>query len=990
MVITFLGSGRISGTKVDRVVDSLGSSANGTNSGITLTNDKLGYKILRKNSNESISYDIGTNLNATTWTCRLKLKNTSLANIETGANLGFFGISDKDYTVASDGSQDWIGFLSRCSNTEAEYFGHSVNDSTLGEAGTQMGANDIITSNLTTEWGWEIKRTGETTAVVTLYPNWNFTGTPTATVNLTVSSSYSALRYFVIRNFINSTAKTTNLNGYVEEIKIWNGTNDTTTTPLYTSSFPTKTGWTAQNENNIGISKDTKLGTGAYSLSGANPVHFPDANNNKLLPATGDFSITCWIYHTGHNDHQQIFRCQDSNGSSEGEFRINSSGTSSQEDRLALSLPITSSGTVMSTNAVPQNEWVHCAVTRTGATVKLYINGTIETNQNTSGTFNATSAWGDDTPRIGRMESANETIQGKIDDLSVWHRVLTATEILDLVNSVESTPTVTTLDSTNGTTDWAEVGSRYTIDTSNNQIDFALVRDNSGYGTTTALYDLGASSMLNDTEFVLRFRLNFGTIDDPSRTPSVQFVFGAYSNTDGISISQDSITMFCGATSNTGNNWNFGVTDANGAYSQNPNVAFDASGTGVTGNNNWYVEIVRTSASAGVARLYSDSTYETLVQEKSLAFSSSNPQNLRYIGAKQFGSNSTATPTYNGYMSDVKIWNGTTSASTNDGALVSSLSNKANLKAYYSMNSTSLGATVTKETLDSTNGVTGWTSSANDFTVDSSNNEIDITGATNSETIAYDLGSDVSTSAWLLRFKTTWAGSQSSNPITWFSVSDTNTGGGASNQDGVNLMYYAGSYWKASSNDGSRPDQASDQNNLSPQTSADTTNYWCEISRNGSNYTCSIYPNDSYATATATLTQSIGSIAGLQYFRAISYGQGSGRTGTLSDVKFYDGVSSLDGCKNDFSATSALDGYTNLVENSIFKQTDDTPTYWWKQSDNSWLKSPWAIPATFTDTFTSDNWNDKDSSEAGVNTSTNRLEFQAKASGIQMIQVFMI
>ena len=108
------------------------------------------------------------------------------------------------------------------------------------------------------------------------------------------------------------------------------------------------------------------------------------------------------------------------------------------------------------------------------------------------------------------------------------------------------------------------------------------------------------------------------------------------SNTDGISISQDAITLFCAATSNTGNNLQFGVTDANGAYSQTPNVAFDASGTGITGSNNWYVEIVRTSASAGVARLYSDSTYETLVQEKSLAFSSSNPQNLRYIGSKFF------------------------------------------------------------------------------------------------------------------------------------------------------------------------------------------------------------------------------------------------------------------------------------------------------------------------------------------------------------------
>ncbi len=41
MAITHLGAKRLQGTKVDRVVDSLGSSADGTNSGITLTGGKF-------------------------------------------------------------------------------------------------------------------------------------------------------------------------------------------------------------------------------------------------------------------------------------------------------------------------------------------------------------------------------------------------------------------------------------------------------------------------------------------------------------------------------------------------------------------------------------------------------------------------------------------------------------------------------------------------------------------------------------------------------------------------------------------------------------------------------------------------------------------------------------------------------------------------------------------------------------------------------------
>ena len=78
----------------------------------------------------------------------------------------------------------------------------------------------------------------------------------------------------------------------------------------------------------------------------------------------------------------------------------------------------------------------------------------------------------------------------------------------------------TTLDSTNGTTDWAENGSLYTIDTSNNQIDFALQRNNTGSTAQYGYIDLQdlISANASDTKWTLRFRLNFGTIDNPSNS----------------------------------------------------------------------------------------------------------------------------------------------------------------------------------------------------------------------------------------------------------------------------------------------------------------------------------------------------------------------------------------------------------------------------------------------------------------------------------------
>ncbi len=79
---------------------------------------------------------------------------------------------------------------------------------------------------------------------------------------------------------------------------------------------------------------------------------------------------------------------------------------------------------------------------------------------------------------------------------------------------------------------------------------------------------------------------------------------------------------------------------------------------------------------------------------------------------------------------------------------------------------------------------------------------------------------------------------------------------------------------------------------------------------------------------------------------------GSGQIkGYLYDLKIYNGASSLDGCKNDASATSELDGMTNIPTNTIFEQTDDTPSYWWKQSNNTWKLD--GTSGTFSDDFSS-------------------------------------
>ena len=85
MAITFLGAKRLQGLKVDRVVDSLGSSADGANTGIALTpiktnssTNKIDFKALRDGVNHALSYDLGATLSDTLWTCRFVINFSKL------------------------------------------------------------------------------------------------------------------------------------------------------------------------------------------------------------------------------------------------------------------------------------------------------------------------------------------------------------------------------------------------------------------------------------------------------------------------------------------------------------------------------------------------------------------------------------------------------------------------------------------------------------------------------------------------------------------------------------------------------------------------------------------------------------------------------------------------------------------------------------------------------------------------------------------------
>jgi len=92
-----------------------------------------------------------------------------------------------------------------------------------------------------------------------------------------------------------------------------------------------------------------------------------------------------------------------------------------------------STGTFMSTTAVPTAVWTHLAATNDGSTERIYVNGVQVASKNTTAVFKA------DTSKLiicGNQNDASGNViehwTGMIDDLQLYSRALTAAEIANL------------------------------------------------------------------------------------------------------------------------------------------------------------------------------------------------------------------------------------------------------------------------------------------------------------------------------------------------------------------------------------------------------------------------------------------------------------------------------------------------------------------------------------------------------------------------------
>ncbi|HEY4423151.1 MAG TPA: LamG-like jellyroll fold domain-containing protein, partial [Pyrinomonadaceae bacterium] len=194
----------------------------------------------------------------------------------------------------------------------------------------------------------------------------------------------------------------------------------------------------ASGNNNTGtLSSGATWTTGqsgaAANLDGVDDYVQVGAQSSLVLTNTG--TLSAWIYPTGAGSHAT---CGGIIVNKEGEYEL----ARFTDGTIQWAFANTNPGWnwVNTGYVAPLNQWTHVAVTYDGGVVKTYINGTL------FHTYAGTGAIGDvdnsqNDFRVGGRQAASHNFRGRIDEVRVYNRALSASEVTTLPSGSSSSST---------------------------------------------------------------------------------------------------------------------------------------------------------------------------------------------------------------------------------------------------------------------------------------------------------------------------------------------------------------------------------------------------------------------------------------------------------------------------------------------------------------------------------------------------------------------
>jgi len=216
------------------------------------------------------------------------------------------------------------------------------------------------------------------------------------------------------------------------------------TNPIAWYRFDETSGTTAADSSGSG--RNASLVNGPTWVGGRlnNAVDLNGGSQHVSLPAgivngLNDFSIATWVrldstgswrrlFDFGSNITTNMFLTP--NNGSTIRFAITTSGAGGEQQ-------------INGTSALSTGMWHHVAVTKSGGTGRLYVDG-VQVGQNTGMSLSPASLGSTTNNWIGRSQySGDAYLDGQVDDFRIYNRALSAAEVQGLFNVGGGTPTPT-------------------------------------------------------------------------------------------------------------------------------------------------------------------------------------------------------------------------------------------------------------------------------------------------------------------------------------------------------------------------------------------------------------------------------------------------------------------------------------------------------------------------------------------------------------------
>lgn len=279
---------------------------------------------------------------------------------------------------------------------------HSVNDITIASGGTlSAGSNRLI-----------------------VYGGWSNTGgTFTAATSTVLFRSTSAENIDGDNDAFNDLVINDGLILYFKfDETVANSCTGGTNDACDSSGYGKDGAWAGTAASNASIPTLNFLNARSIDLDGNSDYV---SVNTPQLP-TGDFTYAAWIDADVTTDGM-IVMSPNSGGQNELIFRVSGG---------KLNTFTNNTSRVTSTTSVPSG-WTHVAVTRTGSTIRHYINGTVDASTGTDGgalNFNTCPVFIGTDVDSGCSGGLGNWFDGRIDDWRAYNRALSAAEIQRLAN----------------------------------------------------------------------------------------------------------------------------------------------------------------------------------------------------------------------------------------------------------------------------------------------------------------------------------------------------------------------------------------------------------------------------------------------------------------------------------------------------------------------------------------------------------------------------